>query len=963
MLLALLGLTLAGVLTPLPALHLLAAPLLVLLWPGVAVARWLGQRLHWRDLRSWATVLPLGTAFSSLVVFTLSIVSVFTPAGAALAIALFTGAVLLTAPGDDSDAPRITLSRAGALLIALTVILVFVALAPLRTPLRDNIIPMWGPIRAGDSSKHYGIPVEIEVSGIPPQNLFYFTRPPQTQVYYIFFYIPVALLDLLTDQWLGLSFWLVACATLTTLNLLVLVYTLARRLFRYTAAAVGALLYTSVLGGLDIIPVLYDLLSRAATGVAPNLYVHLDGWPGCNAEVSTFFTAYTWVPHHTASLVVLLAAWLIYEGHPRSRRAPLIIALLVVSAVGHSVYVPLGAVAGIGLVAVFNSAQALRSGAWRRALSDAWPWALAAALATLVAIPLIAYEFSGQSGVSSEPLIVPWVRTGSVPVWGLVSGTVFRQLFPQGGILAQMLDLPLNYLIEIGPALPLALLGLAALRGRRLERGWLIGLLSMAAGLVISTFLKSTLSCNDLGMRSIFPAQAVLALLSGGGWLALTRPSPLAPAAETAAEPRSNMPIRAGVLWGVLAVAGALLAYQWPHAWRADVLSGAPSFRPVTGLYAPEGGGAYRWTRERVGLSFDGLAANAPYQLVVRAAAGGRPAGAPPARVRVWANGAQRGQFDVVVAPQAYAADLGPDLFGGQTGVQIELQVDTFRPADFGLGDRRALGVLLESVELLPAGPAAPFALPSWDVLIACACAGFFGAGMSRRWMIACVLAPVIALLIARPLAAPALPYAAALLGMIWFVRYAGVPAWRAVGCRLATGQTRPFKLLIAPLVLVGLLTTLGQLFVFDVARFLPALDAQTARADAYSFAYSDALRAIRTQTRPETVMQVDPDLGQSETAITVAAHRRSLFVHDNAWLYATPLDVYAKRRERIQQAFAAPTMEESCSIFRSLGIDVILIEPQTRAYNWLVDKDEPDSCFKTVYADALVTVLEITRK
>ncbi len=956
--LLLLALTLLGVLAPVPALRLIAAPLLVLVWPGVAVAHWLGQGLHWRDARSWATVLPLGTAFSALIVFSVSVLSTFTAAGAALAIALFTAAVLLTAPRDDADAPRLALSRTAALLIALTVILVCVALAPLRTANRDNIIPMWGPIRAGDSSKHYGIPVEIEATGIPPQNLFYFTQPPQTQVYYIFFYIPIALLDLLTDQLLGISFWLVACMTLTALDVLLLVYALARRLYRNETAAVGALLYTTVLGGLDVLPTLYSM----ASGLTPGLYPHLDGWVGCNAEISTFFTAYTWVPHHTASLMVLLAAWLIYEGHPHSWRAPLVIALLVVSAVGHSVYVPLGVVAAIGLLALINGVRAARRRTLRRLLFDAWPWALAAGIATAVAAPLIAYELAGPAA-TTEPVIVPWVRTGSVPVFGLVSGTVVRQFFPQGGILAQLFDLPLYFMIEIGATLLLALLGLMAWQRRWLARAWLIGLLSLVAGILISTFLKSTISCNDLGMRAMFPVQAVLALLAGGGWLALQQPRGVARPAVAAARPR--MPIRAGIAWAIIAVGLALAVYQWPQAWRVDVPNGTGAFRPVTGLYDTEGSGAdaYRWTRERVGLSFDGLASNMAYQLVVRAASGSRPAGASPALVTVWIDGAQRGEFTATAAPQSYTVDLRPDAFGGQTSAQLELRAATFQPADFGLGDQRDLGVLLDSVELLPAG-GSPLALPSWDVIIASACAGFFAPGVSRsrKWLAACMLALAGALLAIRPLAAPALPYAAALLGAGWFARFIAAPGWRAARERLADGRTRWFKMLIAPLVLIGLLTTAAQLFVFDVAKFLPALDAPTARADAYGFGYDEALRAIRTQTRPDAIMQVDPDLGQSETEITVAAHRRSLFVHDNSWLFQTPLAQYAQRRERIQQAFSAPTLVESCSIFRALGIDAIIIEPRTRAYNWLVDIDEPESCFHTLYASDLVMALEVKR-
>jgi hypothetical protein len=150
--------------------------------------------------------------------------------------------------------------------------------------------------------------------------------------------------------------------------------------------------------------------------------------------------------------------------------------------------------------------------------------------------------------------------------------------------------------------------------------------------------------------------------------------------------------------------------------------------------------------------------------------------------------------------------------------------------------------------------------------------------------------------------------------------------------------------------------------FVFDISKFLPAFDPQIAREDAYGFAFDDALRVIRTQTPSDAIVQVDPNLGQADMEISVAANRRSLFVHDTAWLYQTPLAQYARRRERIEQAFAVPTLVEACSIFHELGINVILIEPQARAYNWLGDKDEADSCFKTLFQSELVQVLEIVK-
>ena len=125
----------------------------------------------------------------------------------------------------------------------------------------------------------------------------------------------------------------------------------------------------------------------------------------------------------------------------------------------------------------------------------------------------------------------------------------------------------------------------------------------------------------------------------------------------------------------------------------------------LTGFYAAEqdpAAGPYRWTREVASFA---VPAGGRVMLVV---AGGRPAGAPPAEISVWAGRYQIAD-DVVVEnqPQTITLDIPPEERAGPTELLIRSTV--VQPQALGTGaDTRNLGVRVYRADVLPAEPDEP---------------------------------------------------------------------------------------------------------------------------------------------------------------------------------------------------------------------------------------------------------------
>jgi hypothetical protein len=965
--------TVLVLLMPFTELKWLASPLLICVWPGIASARWLGLKLDWRDVRLWATVIICGLAFSPLIAFITAQFALFNPTLVTLSIGFTTAAALVSAPRLPVGQSPIHISRRALFLMLITLLVVFIALVPIRNEYRSSILPGYGAVMISDWYKHYGITWEIEASGLPPKNLLYLEQPPRTQTYHLFFHTTAALVDLLTEGTVGIGTALVIITLGVTASVLMAVYALARVLWRNETAAVGSLLYPSLLGSLAIVPNLVVLIPHLSDGANP--FIHLETWGGCQSLVDTFFSEYTWVPQHAMSLAIVLLAWSVYINRAGKWRGPLFIALLLVSAFGYSVYVPMGVLIGVMLLSAINSARAIRFDTIAASVRSAAPWLCAGIVALIVVAPLAMYQLQAFSARSSGSAVAPvsfWLRSPSIgpASLDLSHGVLFEGLFPLGGIIAQALDLPLFYLFELGATLLLAMIGISVWRGRMRDPAWVIGGLVALSSLVLTTFVKTNVGCNDFGMRGILPFQAVVTLWAGGGWWALLgRPSDM-PDTNGTSEGSLQWTTR-GIISGFLVILGPMLlsvlvilaAYQAPWVYYYPVLQPDGVPRSTIGLYAIESanGSSWRWTRDHVVMPFDGAAQNLPYQLIVQVDGSQRPPNAPSAITTVLANGRPMGQFMPTENNGMFEFEVPPAPVAAAAGLSIELQVAAYRPSDFGQGDTRKLGLLLNSVTLKPLAPMGPVVLPPVDLLVAAAFLSFFTlqVGRKRVWLIMALAVIAVGLLTIRPWITPLLPYASLLMGGVWFVwriapRLAGV-----VSAQVAGGHSRRLLLVIVtPFVIAGLAMAAWQLLTYDVSKFLPAYDWPTAVFDGHSLVVDDALRFIRSQTPKDIVLQVDPARENYANWVSVAAERPQFFTGDQVFVYEVNEAEREARRQVVQQAFASRNANEACSRFRALGINMLLVE--RAVYSWTAGLNITPGCLKTLYQNETWSVLSI---
>jgi hypothetical protein len=774
------------------------------------------------------------------------------------------------------------------------------------------------------------------------------------------------LLDVLSGYAFGINGALVITSMLAAAVTMLAVYVLSRALWQRESAAIASLLCVTVIGGLDVIP---SLASYALSNPPPlTPFIHLDGWDGCWSEVSTFMTLYTWVPQHVLSLGALLLGLLIYQATGPGFRSALCVAVILAAAAGYSIYVPLAAAGGIALHAAIVLAHAVRTRSFMRKQKLIWPWAGAGILGLGLIYPLATYEVAGRPAGANFPFEF-WIRTGGLPIWGLPSATVFQWLFPAGGYVSQGLDLPLYFIVEFGLTLMLAGVGLVGWRIRMVRKPWPLMLCVATISLLIGVFVHSTLGCNDLGMREVLPLQAWLVLAAGGGLLALRDPELAASNGTVAAGLKQAQTMIAAKSIRNIVVAssagclGVLLAYQLPFVYRTGVGSADRFIHYMDGMYAAEAdaGTVFGWTQKRLGLTFVGIPQDLNYQVVVYAAAGSRPNGAPPASTVVWVNGFAVGQFVAAETFQSYAFDVPVTVLQGSDAAHIELAVQPYYPSAFGSGDQRELGLLIGSIALIPTEVEGPTIVPPWNVLLGslvllCASSLLF----RFRWPWTIVLiAIVVTLLLARSAASSMIPYFALAASAVLIVRAGASWLSQAIADRLEQRRLSVFWFLGVPFFMLGLLTTAWQIYSFDVGKFLPSYNATAAEEDRRSLAYADMLQFIHTQTAQSAVLQLDPKLMAFEGGLGLATERPNYFYLDQVFIYQFAPGRIRTRVDQVREAFEMPTMPEACDRFRRLKINLILVD-LTSHYPWLADTSETNSCLRPLHENSVVYLLNV---
>jgi hypothetical protein len=439
-----------------------------------------------------------------------------------------------------------------ALLIGFTLLGVFLAYFELET---DS---GFFPVQMEDWQKHYGVAFALRYTGVPPTSMFFYGLfPDDALVYYYFLHLTGATLDLLQSGGAFLHNAFVLVILLASFSFCTVFFLLARTLFRSQTAALWALAFVTVIGGLDVIPILQRTVQQYREnfpeGSLPaGIFLpreHIDNWVSAlSLRLNTFFAYHIWVPQHLTGLTILCLGCYLYLKVEDRRKLLIVTPVLLFALLGHSTWI---AALVSGCLFVFALIQILttyrrhgRSAAGQLFLGYALVALVFLAVATPFILTLIGPN-APKSGIAFEiPTLDSWqilrpfqVRFGPT-VW------------------ARLLDLPLHLLIEIGALLIAGLAGLI-LFSRRKSRSaeghaptpsagrpasnsdsrlpgpyallplWI--LLLLAGTLTVSFFASGRgwqslglILNNDLGLRALMPGQLVLALFAGYfmAWLA-----------------------------------------------------------------------------------------------------------------------------------------------------------------------------------------------------------------------------------------------------------------------------------------------------------------------------------------------------------------------------------------------------------------------------------------------------------
>jgi hypothetical protein len=352
---------------------------------------------------------------------------------------------------------------------------------------------LYQPFIVLDMVKHAATAQAIHDTGAPPQDPFFFR--PERVSYYYFFYTLAALAQRLCGGLIdaraavgGLAFW-------TGVG----VYGIARLVMEQAGLLIPGserrlrviLLGLLAASGLEIVFVLRMGL------MGPGWLANPLWW---NDAVAGWVEALIWVPHHVTGLIAGITGFIALAAGldaPRGKAARAIVTagLCFASALGLSVWLTLGAVATTALW----FAMLLIERRWRAAAI----LALGGVVAVLIAAPAILDLCVGRGG----SLPIAFAVRVFAPLEAIFPDEPFRSI-------ARLAILPLNYAAQFGILALGTLLFWQTRRVGTVHRNELARVLSLSAvaGLVLGTFLKSTLfHNNDLGWRVLmFPQFAGL---------------------------------------------------------------------------------------------------------------------------------------------------------------------------------------------------------------------------------------------------------------------------------------------------------------------------------------------------------------------------------------------------------------------------------------------------------------------
>jgi hypothetical protein len=521
----------AAVVLKLPIASAPAAWLLIFWAPGSQALRWLG--IAPRRSGSWALLaVGLSLAVSPVILYWAGLVWGFRSLPLALSLAgvsigLGIAARLWLAARQADAGQLFETRRYRRIFTAVLAVLAMMLLIPLVQVRTQAGLYLPG---VSDWAKHYAISWLIETTGLAPQHLLYPPWREQPFVYYYFFHLLVAAQRLMS----GGSLSTLAAYTATTLGVCLtfvgLIALLARRLAGQERPALVSTLFVSLIGGLDLLPLLPKAgMALLESGLSLRALAELRLGVDCFAgSIPSPYAFYLWAPHHIAAGVALLVGvlvWMTADGRRRTDdgglRSAVVLPIVFFAIAGYSVYVAIPVAVALVVFALIDAFAGRRDG---RALRRLVGWSAVAAATVLLAWPYL-HGLVGTLGAETSGIVLHVPGNGESWADGAVVAALLGDRWP-----ARLLDLPLRLLIDAGGLLVAGVVGWVVWWRRQRASPWeqpeqqvaVVLLLAGGASLVITALFSSRgaaagLSCNDLRIRGSLPLQLSLAATAGLG--------------------------------------------------------------------------------------------------------------------------------------------------------------------------------------------------------------------------------------------------------------------------------------------------------------------------------------------------------------------------------------------------------------------------------------------------------------
>jgi hypothetical protein len=517
---------------------------LIILLPGAQLMCWLGLYESRWDFKALTLSVVLGLVTSPLLTYWVALLLGFNRWVLLVVFSIYS--LALAAWVSHSDAARPMIQNAAAapdqpddsssrlwlitgLLIAFTALGVFLAYFELETA------QGYYPVQMEDWQKHVGVAFALRETGIPPTSPFFYGMFPDDQlVYYYMLHLNGATLDLLQGGGRYLHEAFVLVIVLASLSFSSMFFLLALTFFGSLKAATWSLAFATVIGGLDIIPIIHRTIEKYREnfpdGPLPaGVFLpreHIDNWVSAlSLRLNTFFAYYIWVPQHLTGLTILCLGCYLYLKVKDRRKLLIIMPVLLFALLGHSTWIAALVVGSLFVFALLQIVEAYRSQGVVAARTLFFGYLVVAVGFAIVAAPFIMSLTGPQAPRSGIVFEIP-----SLDSWPLLRP--FQANFGPH-IWARLLDLPLHFFIEMGALLIAGLAGLVLYWRQRAEPPqplhptpnallpfWLLLLVS---GTLIASFFASgrawaglgLILNNDLGLRALMPGQLVLALFAG----------------------------------------------------------------------------------------------------------------------------------------------------------------------------------------------------------------------------------------------------------------------------------------------------------------------------------------------------------------------------------------------------------------------------------------------------------------